>query len=123
MTFVDTCVVIEYLRGNIQLDKSDCYINSIVLMELYMGVKNKRELHILKSQLQGFRLIDINQNIMDLSTKIVDMYGLSHNAKIQDSIIAATCLINKLPLATYNIKDFKYIENLELINILYEGQK
>jgi predicted nucleic acid-binding protein len=35
---------------------------------------------------------------------------------IYDSIIAATCLIYDLPLWTYNKKDFKYIENLVLID-------
>jgi len=33
--FIDSCVLIEYLKGNIILDKKICYINGIVLMELY----------------------------------------------------------------------------------------
>ena len=45
---------------------------------------------------------------------MLEHFSLSHNAKIQDAIIASTCLINVLPLATYNLKDFKYIPNLEI---------
>ena len=26
--FVDTCIVIEYLKDNIELDKSNCFINN-----------------------------------------------------------------------------------------------
>ncbi len=113
--FIDTCIVIEYLKGNISLEKENCYLNNIVIMELYVGVQNRRELKILKSKLQGFKLVEINQNIMSLSTQIIENYALSHGAKIQDSMIASTCLIHNLRLHTLNLKDFKYIPNLELI--------
>jgi len=113
--FVDTCIVIEYLKENLTLDKSQCYLNHIVLMELYIGAKNKKDLKEIKAKLQGFKLLETNQEIMNLSTQIIEHFSLSYNAKIQDSIIASTCLINNLPLATYNVKDFKYIPNLELL--------
>ena len=112
--FVDTCIVIEYLKDNIELDKSNCFINNIVLMELYIDAINKRDLREIKSKLQGFKLLEIEQNIMNLSTQIIENFSLSNGAKIQDSIIASTCLINNLPIYTYSVKDFKYIPNLEI---------
>ena len=115
--FVDTCIVIEYLKNKIKLNKNDCYINSIVLMELYIGARNKKDLKEIKARLQGFRILPIEQNIMELSTQIIENFSLSHGAKIQDAIIASTCLIYNLPLATYNIKDFRYIPNLKIVNI------
>ncbi|CAA6824414.1 MAG: Death on curing protein, Doc toxin [uncultured Sulfurovum sp.] len=113
--FVDTCVVIEFLKENLELNKSNCYISHIVLMELYIGAKNKQDLREIKVKLQGFKLLETNQEVIDLSTQIIEHFSLSHNAKIQDAIIASTCLIHKLPIATYNIKDFKYIPNLEIV--------
>ena len=113
--FFDTCIVIEYLKDNVTLNKSNCYINYIVLMELYIGAKNKQDLKEIKAKLQGFKLLETNQEIIGLSTQIIEYFSLSHNAKIQDAIIASTCLTNALPLATYNIKDFKYIPNLEMV--------
>ena len=113
--FVDTCVIIEYLKDNLSLNKTNCYINHIVLMELYIGAKNKKDLKEIKAKLQGFKLLETNQEVINLSTQIVENFSLSHNAKIQDSIIASTCLINNLPLATYNLRDFRYIPNLELV--------
>ena len=113
--FLDTCVVIEFLKENLELNKSNCYINHIVLMELYIGAKNKQDLREIKVKLQGFKLLETNQEVIDLSTQIIEHFSLSHNAKIQDAIIASTCLIYKLPIATYNIKDFKYIPNLEIV--------
>ena len=115
MIFVDTCIVIEYLKDNLSLNKTNCYINHIVLMELYIGAKNKKDLKEIKAKLQGFKLLETNQEIINLSTQIIEHFSLSHAAKIQDSIIASTCLINNLPLATYNLRDFRYIPNLELV--------
>ncbi|NOZ91593.1 MAG: type II toxin-antitoxin system VapC family toxin [Epsilonproteobacteria bacterium] len=115
--FTDTCIIIEYLKNNIELEKSNCYINHIVLMELYIGAKNKQDLVEIKAKLQGFKILEIDKNVIDLSTQIIEHFGLSHGAKIQDSIIASTCLINNLPICTYNIKDFRYIPNLEIVNI------
>jgi predicted nucleic acid-binding protein len=113
--FVDTCIVIEYLKDKLSLNKENCYINHIVLMELYIGAKNKQDLKEIKAKLQGFKLLETNHEIINLSTQIIEYFALSHNAKIQDAIIASTCLINSLPIATYNIKDFKYIPNLEIL--------
>lgn len=115
--FVDTCIVIEYLKDNIELDKSNCFINNIVLMELYIGAINKRDLKEIKTKLQGFKLLETDQNIMNLSTQIIENFSLSNGAKIQDSIIASTCLINNLPICTYNIRDFRYIPNLEIVKL------
>ena len=113
--FVDTCIVIEYLKENISLHKANCYINHIVLMELYIGAKNRKDLQEIKARLQGFKLLDTDSEVMGLSAQIVEHFSLSHGAKIQDAIIASTCLINRLPLVTYNVKDFRYIPNLELV--------
>ena len=80
--FVDTCLVIEYLKDNIELDKSNCYINNIVLMELYIGAKNKQDLGEIKAKLQGFKILEIDQNIMDLSTQIIEYFRYIPNLEI-----------------------------------------
>ncbi len=113
--FIDTCILIEYLKDNIVLNKENCYINNIVLMELYIGAKNKQDLKEIKAKLQGFKLLETTQEILNLSTQIIEHFSLSHNAKIQDAIIASCCLINVLPIATYNLKDFRYIPKLEIV--------
>ena len=97
------------------LSKKLFTVNHIVLMELYIGAKNKKDLKEIKAKLQGFKLLETNPEVMNLSTQIIEHFSLSHNAKIQDSIIASTCLINNLPLATYNLRDFRYIPNLEIV--------
>jgi len=46
MIFIDTNIVIEYLKNKIFLenyDIEDLFINDIVIMELYQGARNKND--------------------------------------------------------------------------------
>ncbi len=115
MIFVDSCILIDYSKGKIVIeDKSNLCISSIVEMEFKVGALNKREKIKIDKIVSEFLLIETNQDILDLSTKLIDKYSLSHNMAIYDSIIASTCLIYDLILWTYNKKDFKFINGLKL---------
>jgi predicted nucleic acid-binding protein len=78
MIFLDTCILINYLNGKdivrkfIEKHNKDLFcINSIVLMELFRGARNKKELQKIKKELSGLRILDINQNILNLATNII----------------------------------------------------
>ena len=117
MVFADTCIIIDYINGKLEIpqnQKSQFYINSIVENEIIMGVKNKRDLATTNKKISDFPMLDIDQDIMDLSTKLLNSYKLSHNMGIYDAIIASTCMIYDLPLLTYNKKDFKFLD-IELL--------
>jgi predicted nucleic acid-binding protein len=49
------------------------------------------------------------------ATKLIKKYAKSHNLDIPDSLIAATALVHQTTLFTYNLKDFRYITDIELI--------
>ncbi len=119
MIFVDTCIVIDYLNGKIQISSSEhktLYMNSIVENEVIIGVKNKRDLATTNKKISNFPILDIDQDIMDLSTKLLNQYVLSHSMTIYDAIIASTCMIYDLPLWTYNKKDFRFLD-IDLVDI------
>lgn len=117
--FIDSCIIIDYINGKLNIDKESidkyCF-NSIVDMEVLVGVKNKRDLHTTNKKINLFKTIDIDQEILNLARNLIEIYRLSHGMGIYDAIIAATCLVYDLPLWTYNKKDFRFIEELELIN-------
>jgi len=118
MIFVDTCIIIDHINGKIEIsskDKDILYINSIVENEIIMGVKNKQDLATTNKKISDFPILDIDQDIMDLSTKLLNQYRLSHNMTIYDAIIASSCMIYSLPLWTYNKKDFRFLD-IELVN-------
>jgi predicted nucleic acid-binding protein len=117
MIFLDTCLLIDHSKEKINVDLSqDFCINSIVKLEFKAGALNKRELKKINRILSQVKLLDTDQSILNLSDLLIDKYVLSHGMGIYDAIIAATCLVYDLPLWTYNQKDFRFIDGLELLN-------
>lgn len=120
MIFIDTNIVIEYLKNKDFLSKyniNNLFINDIVIMELYQGAKNKNDLTFIKKETSVFQILKMNQEIIELSKQIVEQYNLSHNMKIMDALIAATAMVYDLELMTLNRKDFLYLEQLNLVDL------
>ena len=117
MIFLDTCILIDYSKDEVMIDFTKNYcISSIVRLEFKAGALNTRELKKINRILTQIKLVDIDQSVLDLADILIEKYTLSHGMGIYDAIIAATCLIYAIPLWTYNKKDFKYIEELVLID-------
>jgi len=113
MLCLDSCIVIDYINGKIKIsdnEKASLYMNSIVENEVIIGAKNKRDLATTNKKISDFPMLDIDREILDLSTKLLNRYALSHGMTIYDAIIAATCMIYDMPLWTHNKKDFRFLE-------------
>lgn len=123
----DTDVLIDYLDESksrhdntvIILENKNIIISisSITVMELIVGAVNKTHLNRINKELKGFLTILPNPEIALIAIRLLRQYHLSHGLKIQDCFIAATALFVKIPLFTYNIKDFKFIDGLELYKV------
>jgi len=100
------------LENRIGLD--NIILSAMTKMELLMGASNKIQLNRVNKRLDRFQIALINDDITLISLSILESYKLSHGLAIPDSIIAATSLKMKLNLFTYNTKDFKFIDRLEL---------
>lgn len=90
------------------------YISEVTKMELFYGAFNKVELKKLKKFMDLFEILPINENISKISSDLIYQYSKSHNLNIPDGLIAATTLEYGYKLFTYNLKDFKYIDNIRL---------
>ena len=86
----------------------------MTVLEMYIGVLNKRERQKIKKFLNKIVQLEINSSIIDTSIDLVYKYRLSHSLFINDAIIAATCIENNFELYTLNVKDFKYLPKLKL---------
>ena len=118
--FADTNIIIEYLKGDNSIVQmlsnfDTIYINDIVIMELYQGARNKQELNFIKKSIIKFEILPSNQKITELARKILEKYTLSHNTKIMDALIASTVIIYNIDLYTLNRKDFRYLEQVNLV--------
>jgi len=58
----------------------------------------------------------INEMISQRASSLIEAYNLSHGLQIADSLIAATALELDCELATINRKDFRFIEDLRLVD-------
>jgi predicted nucleic acid-binding protein len=124
LVLCDTNVLINWFKNdtdtikvlqNISLSK--IVLSSIIVMELLQGASNKKELLQIGKSIINYNVINFNEDVSSLAINLVEKYSLSHDLQIPDAIIGATAVVFKLPLFTYNIKDFRYIPNLKIYKI------
>lgn len=117
----DSCVLIDYLRGDhtthdiLNADRAlGLGMSSITLMELIVGAFNKREVQLIKKTFADFDVLELNEAISIRATNLIEQFSKSHGLLIPDALIAATALEYELPLFTANVSDFRFIPGLEL---------
>lgn len=118
----DSNILIYHINGQLDSDmeqalygyfEQTAYISTITAMEVLSWPGHSDDsIEITKAFLEVFDEIAINIGIKALAIKIRRNYRL----KLPDAIIAATALHLGVPLITRNMKDFKDILNLRLIN-------
>ena len=119
----DTCTIIDFINGRKQTlhdllaQDVKLFINSIIEMELLQGARDKKELRAIEKKLRLFRLVVMQQEILDLATEYVRTYRLSHGLALPDAIIGATAIYYRIPLYTYNTKDFRFLPEIQLANL------
>ena len=120
MPLIDTDVLIWYLRGNEKakqlLEKQDSFFISVVTyMELVQGMRNKKELTLLRGALRNWnaRILFINEEISTKAMFYVEQHYLSHSLELADALIVATAVINGFELCTANQKHYQIIKELD----------
>ncbi len=121
MILCDTNILIEFYKNNskviyelrrIGLDR--LAVSAITQAELYYGAINKVELNKIKKHLGLLHFFSIDVMISAQFIELMETYSLSHKLSIPDALIASTALVYNLDLYTLNIKDFHFIEGLNL---------
>jgi len=120
----DTNILIEFYKENVKIldclnsiKQENIIISVITVGELLYGALNKRELKQIKKDIDHLSTRGVTVNIMDCFIGLMERYTLSHGLSVPDGIIAATSLVEDVPLFTLNQKDFKFINGLELYPI------
>jgi len=121
---IDTNIFIEYLRAKdktltklYQLSvNTELFISSISLYELYMGATTvDKEKHI-NTLTEGFTVLPFTNQVAIKSAKIYQQLKAKNQMiEFRDIFIAATCIINDLPIVTLNKKHFDRIAELRII--------
>ena len=116
--FADTNILLYFLKGEREIvemiSDKDVVISFISELELLSFPKISPESEeIIKGLLRNCLIVDINQEIKDLTIG----FRKKSKLKLPDSTIAATSYYLKLPLLTSD-KQFRTIKEIELI--MYE---
>ncbi len=121
MIMIDSDVLIWYMKGNPKANKVIESLNSfsisvVTYMELVQGMRNKRELTLLRTALRKWnaKIFFINEDISAKAMFLVEQHYLSNSLVLADALIASTAISNGVKLLTGNIKHYKVIKNLEL---------
>jgi predicted nucleic acid-binding protein len=96
-------------------EKSLLAISVVTSMEMIIGCRNKKELTLLDQFFQRFEILSLDNPISDTATELLKTYRLSHGLLIADALIAATAIVNGIQLISKNQKDYRFIEQLDLL--------
>ncbi len=83
-------------------------------MELIVGASNKSELNKINSDVHQFQIALIDNAVSQLAIDLLRNYTLSHGLSLPDALIAATSIVARLDLFTYNVKHYKFIDGINL---------
>jgi len=120
---IDTDVFIDIFRGDATLKAkvdalaANAAINTIVYLELIQGAQNAQQLRNIEAYLTRFTLRSLTSEASSKAIELVRTYTRAHGLRLADSLIAATCIEENLPLLTFNVKHFRPIQELTLTTI------
>ena len=121
---VDTSIFIDYLRAKEKLstvlyqmpDEEQIFISAVTLYELLLGASTPEKLKDIKILTEYLPVLSFNE---DVAVKAAEIYHyLRKQNKIiefRDIFIAATCIINNLPIKTLNKKHFDRVKGLHIV--------
>lgn len=118
---VDTDVLIWYLRGRPEAARflklcEPVLLSAVTYMELVQGMRNARELQVLRRtlRLKGWQVLPLTETISSRAMTYVEEHFLSGALQMADALIAATCIEYGLVLATGNVKHYRPIAELAI---------
>jgi hypothetical protein len=115
---LDTDVLVDFFRGYskavafVKANSSRIILSSVVVAELYAGVRGEAELTIIDNFISLFRVIPLNVEIAKVGGLYKLAYSKSHGIGLADAIMAATAEIENAELKTLNTKHYPMIKSL-----------
>ena len=115
---LDTDILVDFLRGhrkalafvNAQSDR--IILSSIVVAELYAGVKGDAEQVVLGDFISLFRVIPVDAKIAKTGGLYKRDYAKSHGVGLADAILAATAESRNAKMKTLNTKRYPMFKGL-----------
>lgn len=121
LVLCDTNIIIEFYKENSSvlgelrlIGQENIAVSIVTAGELLYGALNKKELRQINRDLAHLHLFHLDPAIDECFMELMNTYTLSHNLSLPDGLIAATSIVEDIPLYTLNRRDFKYINGIKL---------
>lgn len=117
-TLLDTDVLVDFLRGYskavslVHACSDRIILSSIVVAELYAGVKGDAEHAALDAFVSLFRVVPVTHALAQSGGLLKRDYGKSHGVGLADAIVAATAQAENAELKTLNTKHYPMLKGL-----------
>ena len=121
---IDTSIFIEFLRAKdktktvlFQIPEADhFYISSVTLYELLIEANTPEKVNDIKILTEGIPVLAFNEDVASKAAQIYQQLRKQNKMiEFRDIFIAATCIVNDLPVKTANLKHFERIEGLSFV--------
>jgi len=115
---LDTDVLVDFFRGHskavafVNAHSARIILSSIVVAELYAGVKGDAEQAALEDFVSLFRVVPVSAVIAKTGGLYKRDYGKSHGVGLADAILAATSEAENAKLKTLNTKHYPMLKSL-----------
>ena len=114
----DTDILVDFLRGQsdavafVNTHSARIILSSIVVAELYAGVKGDTEQTALDNFISLFRVVPVIQEIAKTGGIYRRDFAKSHGIGLADAILAATAEVENAELKTLNTKHYPMVRGL-----------
>ena len=115
---LDTDVLVDFFRGHskavafVNAHSDQIILSSIVVAELYAGVKGDAEQVALEDFVSLFRVVPVDAEVAKTGGLHKRDYGKSHGVGLADAILAATAAAENAELKTLNTKHYPMLKGL-----------
>jgi predicted nucleic acid-binding protein len=115
---LDTDVLVDFFRGHskavafVNAHSARIILSSIVVAELYAGVKGDAEQTALENFVSLFRVVPVSAEIAKAGGLYKRDYSKSHGVGLADAILAATAEAENAKLKTLNTKHYPMLKGI-----------
>ncbi len=115
---LDTDILVDFFRGHskavafVNAHSARIILSSIVVAELYAGVKGDAEQTALENFVSLFRVVPVSAEIAKAGGLYKRDYSKSHGVGLADAILAATAEAENAELKTLNTKHYPMLKGL-----------
>ena len=115
---LDTDLLIRSWRGDAQLtdwlNQQKAGVDTVARLEFLQGA-NKRQAADAIKFVENFEFVPFSSEVSYVADSLIRQFAHNKGLRTGDALIAATTLVEDLPLYSFNTRHFKFVDGLILV--------